>query len=101
VIRGLPAVLLLAGLLLAAGAAEALDIDLESYQQARRAGAVGGVAGRVLAEPTRPNAPARPFVGTTVTLLPRSPGLLGTLESLKRGHGLGPDVQGRRRSAQV
>ena len=76
---------LLAILLLAAGVAEALDVDLEPYREARRAGAVGQVAGRVLAEPARPNAPARPFVGTTVTLLPRSPSLLGTFESLKRG----------------
>lgn len=76
---------LLAILLLAAGVAEALDVDLEPYREARRAGAVGQVAGRVLAEPARPNAPPRPFVGTTVTLLPRSPSLLGTFESLKRG----------------
>jgi hypothetical protein len=76
---------LLAVLLLAASVAEALDVDLEPYRQARRAGAVGHVAGRVLAEPARPHAPGRPFVGTTVTLLPRSPNLLGTLESLKRG----------------
>lgn len=76
---------LLAVLLLAAGVAEALDVDLEPYREARRAGAVGHVAGRVIAEPARPNAPVRPFVGTTVTLLPRSPNLLGTLESLKRG----------------
>src|SRR6266850_988461 len=76
---------LLAVLLVATGAAEALDIDLGPYREARRAGAVGSVGGRVLAEPARPNAPARPFVGATVTLLPRSPNLLGTLESLKRG----------------
>jgi len=76
---------LLAILLLAAGVAEALDVDLAPYRDARRAGAVGQVAGRVLAEPTRPNVPGRPFVGTTVTLLPRSANLLGTFESLKRG----------------
>jgi hypothetical protein len=76
---------LLAALLLSAAAAEALDVDLEPYRQARRAGALGNVAGRALAEPVRPNAPGRPFVGTTVTLLPRSPILLGTFESLKRG----------------
>jgi hypothetical protein len=76
---------LLAILLLAAGVAEALDVDLAPYREARRAGAVGQVAGRVLAEPTRPNVPGRPFVGTTVTLLPRSPSLLRTFESLKQG----------------
>jgi hypothetical protein len=75
----------LALLLLSAGAAAALDADLEPYRQARRSGALGGVAGRVFAEPSKPNAPARPFVGTTVTLLPRSAGFLGKLESLKQG----------------
>ena len=75
----------LALLLLSAGTAAALDVDLEPYRQARRSGALGSVAGRVFAEPPKPNAPARPFVGTTVTLLPRSAGLLATLESLKQG----------------
>jgi hypothetical protein len=75
----------LALVLLVVGAAEALDIDLTAYREARRAGALGSVAGRVIAEPARPNAPGRPFAGTAVTLLPRSPILLGTLEGLKRG----------------
>jgi hypothetical protein len=75
----------LALLLLTAASAAALDVDLEPYRQARRSGALGGVSGRVLAEPSKPNAPPRPFVGTTVTLLPRSAGLLGKLENLKQG----------------
>ena len=75
-------------LLCAAGAAsiaQALDVDLEPYREARRARALGSVAGRVIAEPTRPGVPGRPFTGTTVTLVPRSPILKETLESLKRG----------------
>jgi hypothetical protein len=76
---------LLVVILLWAGVAQALDVDLEPYREARRAGALGSVAGRVLAEPARPNAPGRPFTGTTVTLLPRSPILMETLENLKRG----------------
>src|SRR5262245_2696203 len=75
-------ILLIAGV---TGAAQALDVDLAPYREARRAGAVGSVAGRVLAEPTKPDLPGRPFAGTTITLLPRSPMLMGTLESLKRG----------------
>ena len=75
----------LAACLLLASAVEALDIDLTPYRQARSAGALGSVAGRAIAEPPRPSAPGRPFAGTAVTLLPRSPILLGTLEGLKRG----------------
>jgi hypothetical protein len=76
------AVLLVAGLI--AKVAIALDVDLEPYQQARRSGALGSVAGRVIAEPTRPDLPGRPFVGATITLLPRSPILMERLENLKR-----------------
>jgi len=76
---------LLVLILLWAGVAQALDVDLEPYREARRAGALGSVAGRVLAEPTRPDVPRRPFAGTTITLLPRSPILMETLENLKRG----------------
>ena len=39
----------------AAGIAQALDVDLEPYREARRVGALGSVAGRVIAEPTRPH----------------------------------------------
>jgi hypothetical protein len=72
-------------LLLGATVAQALDVDLEPYREARRNGALGGVAGRIVAEPSRPDAPGRPFAGATVTLLPRSPILMSTLENLKRG----------------
>src|SRR5262249_55565754 len=84
-IRTLTIRALLALVLLIAGVAQALDVDLEPYPEARRAGAVGAVAGRVLAEPTRPDLPGRPFVGATITLLPRSQILMETLENLKRG----------------
>ena len=76
---------LLVVIFLSAGIAQALDVDLEPYRDARRTGALGSVAGRVIAEPTRPDVPGRPFAGTTITLLPRSPILMGTLENLKRG----------------
>src|SRR5262245_25019052 len=61
---------LLVVILLSAGIAQALDVDLEPYRDARRTGALGSVAGRVIAEPTRPDVPGRPFAGTTITLLP-------------------------------
>jgi hypothetical protein len=76
---------LLVVLLLTATVARALDVDLEPYREARRSGTLGSVAGRVTAEPTRPELPGRPFVGATVTLLPRSPILVQKLETLKRG----------------
>jgi hypothetical protein len=72
-------------LLLLAVSAEALDVSVEPYREARRAGALGTVTGRVAAEPRTPRAPPLPFVGTAVTLLPRSEALLGTLERLKEG----------------
>src|SRR5262245_46811243 len=84
-IRALTIRALLVVILLIAGVAQALDVDLEPYREARRTGALGSVAGRVIAEPTRPDLPGRPFVGATVTLLPRSPILMETLENLKRG----------------
>lgn len=70
-------------LLLLAGAAEALDVSVEPYREARRAGALGIVAGRVAAEPRTPRGSAQPFTGTTVRLLPRSQGLVTRLERLR------------------
>jgi hypothetical protein len=72
-------------LLLVAGSAEALDVAVEPYRAAQRAGAIGIVTGRVAAEPRTPRVPGKPFVGTTVTLLPRSAALLAKLEQLKEG----------------
>ena len=79
---GMTRVAVLAAILLVARA-EALDVGLDSYRDARRAGALGMVAGRVYAEPRALNAPARPMTGTTVVLLPRSAALLGRFEQLK------------------
>ena len=67
------------------GPAEAFEISLEPYREARRAGALGVVAGRVVAEPRTLRVPGRPFVNTTVTLVPHSPGVLARLERLKEG----------------
>jgi hypothetical protein len=76
-----PAALLVVVLL--AASAEALDVGVEAYREARRAGALGVVAGRVAAEPRTPRAPASPLTGTAVMLLPRSETLLTRLEQLK------------------
>jgi hypothetical protein len=69
--------------LLLAAPAEALDVGLDAYREARRAGALGAVAGRVAAEPRTLRAAGLPFTGATVTLLPRSEALLARLEQLK------------------
>ena len=70
-------------LLLLASSAEALDVSLEPYRQARQTRALGAVTGRVYAEQRTLRVPARPMTGTTVTLLPRSEALLARLETLK------------------
>lgn len=70
-------------LLLLSTTAEALDVSLDPYRQARQAAAIGVVAGRVYAEPSTLRAPARPMIGTTVALMPRSEGLWARLERLK------------------
>lgn len=77
----MPAMLLT--VLLLAASAEALDVGLEAYREARRAAALGVVTGRVVAEPRTPRGPGLPLAGTIVTLLPRSESLLVRLEQLK------------------
>jgi hypothetical protein len=69
--------------LLLVSRAEALDVDLGSYHDARRAGALGAVAGKVQAESRTPTGQPRPMTGATVVLLPRSPALWGRFERLK------------------
>ena len=71
--------------LLLAASAEALDVSVELYRDARRAGALGVVAGRVAAEPRTLRLPPQPFTGTTVSLLPHSKDLVARLEQLKAG----------------
>jgi hypothetical protein len=75
----LAAALLLAGV----AAAEALDVGLDAYLQARQSGALGVVAGRVAAEPRTARGPVQPLAGATVALLPRSEAVLLRLEQLK------------------
>lgn len=72
-------------MLLLTAPAEALDVSVEPYREARRVGALGVVAGRVAAEPRTLRVPARPFTGATVTLLPHSKALVARLEQLKEG----------------
>jgi len=70
-------------LLLLAGAAAALDVDVAAYRQAGLAGEVGAVSGRVAEESRTPSGQPRPLAGTTITLLPRSQALVLELERLK------------------
>jgi hypothetical protein len=72
----------LVGLLLVSRA-EALDVDLGPYRDARRAGALGVVAGSVQAESRTPTSQPRPLTGAIAVLLPRSSALWGRLERLK------------------
>jgi hypothetical protein len=72
-------------IVLLASTAEALDVSLDPYRQARQAAAIGAVAGRVYMEPTTLRTPARPMTGTTVALLPWSEALRTQLGRLKDG----------------
>lgn len=73
----------LLALLVVASTAHALDVGLEPYREARRAGELGVVAGRIYAEAPKPNAQVRPMVGATVSLFPRSAALAARLQGLK------------------
>jgi hypothetical protein len=73
----------LVALLLVASTAHALDASLEPYREARRAGALGVVSGKIYAEPRTARGQIRPMIGATVTLLPRSAALETRLQRLK------------------
>ena len=78
-----PAALL--AILLLAASAQALEVNLDAYRDARRAGALGAMAGRAVAEPRSLSAAAQPLTGTIVAVLPRSEALMARLERLKEG----------------
>jgi hypothetical protein len=73
----------LVAVLLVAVPAAALDVSLDTYREAQRAGTIGAVTGRVVAEPPTLRTSGLPFTGTTVALLPRSDALIARLEQLK------------------
>lgn len=73
----------LVSILLVASTAYALDASLEPYREARRAGALGVVAGKIYTERRSPREQPRPITGATVTLLPRSAALEARLQRLK------------------
>jgi hypothetical protein len=75
---------LLALCLLGAASAQAQDAGVDAYWQARKAGSVGIVEGRLFSQPTTPTGKPRPLAGVTVTLLPRAADLLAKLERLKQ-----------------
>jgi hypothetical protein len=64
--------------------AQSLEVLAARYEAVRRAGAIGGVAGRAYAERLRVRDPDRPLTGTTVVLLPRTSAFLARLEEIKR-----------------
>jgi hypothetical protein len=73
----------LLGLCLVASTAHALDVHVEPYREARRAGALGVVEGRIYAEPRTPSGRALPMTGAIVTLVPWSAALEARLQRLK------------------
>jgi len=77
-------VLLAAVLLVTAGrAAGALDVDLKSYDEARRRGETATISGRVYAERRKPSADDMPMPNATVVVLPRSEALVRRLDDLR------------------
>lgn len=64
-------------------AAAALEVPVQQYGDAARAGAVGAIVGRAYDERRKPNAPDTPLGGTVVSLLPYSEPLRSRLEALK------------------
>src|SRR5262249_47403220 len=87
---GVRGVLLAAVLLVTAGrAAGALDVDLKSYDEARRRGETATISGRVYAERRKPSADDMPMPNATVGVLPRSGALGRRLDGL-RAAGRGP-----------
>jgi hypothetical protein len=73
----------LLALLLVASTAHALDVSLEPYREARRAGKLGVVTGRIYSESQKPSGQAQPMTGATVSLFPRSATLEARLQRLK------------------
>jgi hypothetical protein len=76
---------LAAVLLGAAPSAHAMDADVRSYDEARRRGDIGTVAGRVYAERAKPTAPDVPMAGAAVVAMPHSESLQRHLDELKAG----------------
>ncbi|MBI4610174.1 MAG: hypothetical protein HY726_14340 [Candidatus Rokubacteria bacterium] len=66
------------------GAAQGLDVRLQDYREAARAGVVGTVTGRVYVERAKPDGADTPLADVAVILVPHSEKLLGDLEALKR-----------------
>lgn len=60
------------------------DLPPAAYEEAERAGSAGSVRGRAYLEPGRLGGADQPLAALTVTLLPRSEGLLVRLAALKR-----------------
>lgn len=83
VLKAVPAVL---AIVLAAGpGAAAVDVDLQRYALAERAGAVVPVGGRAYAERRTPGGPEIPLTGATVVAMPWSEALSRRLQQLREG----------------
>lgn len=76
---------LLAVVLAAGPGAAAVDVDLQRYALAERAGAIVPVGGRAYAERRTPDGPEIPLTGATVVAMPWSETLTRRLQQLKEG----------------
>lgn len=76
---------LLAVALAAGSGAAAVDVDLQRYALAERAGAIVSVGGRAYAERRTPDGPETPLTGATVVAMPWSETLTRRLQQLREG----------------
>lgn len=81
----LSATLACAVAVIAGASAAAVDVAVDSYQAAARAGAVGSLAGRAYAERRTPDGPDRPFAGAEIIAVPWSDALARRFEELREG----------------
>jgi len=70
-------------LVTAVPARAALDVDLKTYDEARRRGATTTISGRVYNERRKPNADDVPMAHAVVVVLPRSEALLRQFDDLR------------------
>ncbi len=87
IIRAATGLLLLLGLVVLGGwpgvSADEITDLVAPYLRARDDHRVGEVVGRVLGDPAHPSAPAMPYEGVSVLLLPHSIGLDSELDDIK------------------
>jgi hypothetical protein len=64
-------------------AAQTVDAPVERYRQAAERHELGSIRGRVFQERRKPSAPEMPYIGTAISVLPRSETWLFRLNAIK------------------